>query len=145
MNITEWLTWFLGCLDRAIEQSNQITSSVLEKEQFWKALKLKKVFLNDRQTKDLNKLFSGFEGKLTREKWMKMTKAPEGAFELAMLACHDAASPPLVSGCTDPVSRRRYGVAEPPREGVARSLETGPFVPFMESGNRHQFALVEPD
>jgi Fic family protein len=75
LNITEWLTWFLGCLDRAIEQSNQITSSALEKEQFWKALKLRKVSLNDRQTKVLNKLFSGFEGKLTRKKWMKMTKA----------------------------------------------------------------------
>jgi hypothetical protein len=35
---------------------------------------LRKVSLNDRQTKVLNKLFSGFEGKLTREKWMKMTK-----------------------------------------------------------------------
>ena len=75
LDITEWLTWFLGCLDRAIEQSNQITSSALEKEQFWKALKLRKVSLNDRQTKVLNKLCSGFEGKLTREKWMKMTKA----------------------------------------------------------------------
>jgi Fic family protein len=75
LDVTEWLTWFLGCLDRAIEQSNQITSSALEKEQFWKALKLRKVSLNDRQTKVLNKLFSGFEGKLTREKWMKMTKA----------------------------------------------------------------------
>jgi len=75
LDITEWLTWFLGCLDRAIEQSNQITSSALEKEQFWKALKLRKVSLNDRQTKVLNKLYSGFEGKLTREKWTKMTKA----------------------------------------------------------------------
>ena len=75
LDVTEWLTWFLGCLDRAIEQSNQITSSALEKEQFWKALKLRKVSLNDRQTKVLNKLFGGFEGKLTREKWMKMTKA----------------------------------------------------------------------
>ena len=75
LDITEWLTWFLGCLDRAIEQSNQITSSALEKELFWKALKLRKVSLNDRQTKVLNKLFSGFEGKLTREKWTKMTKA----------------------------------------------------------------------
>lgn len=75
LDVAEWLTWFLGCLDRAIEQSNQITSSALEKEQFWKALKLRKVSLNDRQSKVLNKLFSGFEGKLTREKWMKMTKA----------------------------------------------------------------------
>ena len=75
LDITEWLTWFLACLDRAIEQSNQITSSALEKELFWKSLKQRKVSLNDRQTKVLNKLFSGFEGKLTRHKWMKLTKA----------------------------------------------------------------------
>jgi Fic family protein len=75
LDITEWLTWFLGCLGRAIEQSNQITSGALEKELFWKRLKQRKVSLNVRQTKVLNKLFSGFEGKLTREKWMKITKA----------------------------------------------------------------------
>ncbi|MGH9684036.1 MAG: Fic family protein [Candidatus Acidiferrales bacterium] len=75
LDITEWLAWFLGCLDRAIEQSNQITSSALEKELFWKGLRQKKISLNGRQTKVLNKLFSGFEGKLTREKWMKITKA----------------------------------------------------------------------
>jgi Fic family protein len=75
LDITEWLTWFLACLDRAIEQSNQITRSALEKERFWKSLKQRKVSLNDRQTKVLNKLFGGFEGKLTRDKWMKLTKA----------------------------------------------------------------------
>ncbi|HKW87485.1 MAG TPA: Fic family protein [Candidatus Acidoferrales bacterium] len=75
LDITEWLKWFLECLGRAIEQSNQITSSALEKELFWKDLKQRKLSLNDRQTKVLNKLFSGFEGKLTRDKWMKMTKA----------------------------------------------------------------------
>jgi Fic family protein len=75
LDITKWLTWFLGCLDRAIEQSNQITNSALEKESFWQNLKKRKISLNDRQRKVLNKLFSGFEGKLTRDKWMKMTKA----------------------------------------------------------------------
>src|SRR6266849_6075500 len=75
LDITKWLVWFLGCLDRAIEQSNQITSSALEKESFWKTLTQRKVSLNDRQKKVLNKLFSGFEGKLTRDKWMKLTKA----------------------------------------------------------------------
>ena len=74
LDITKWLTWFLGCLDRAIEQSNQITGSALEKELFWKALKRRRVSLNDRQTKVLNKLFGGFDGKLTRDKWMKITK-----------------------------------------------------------------------
>jgi Fic family protein len=74
LDITAWLIWFLGCLGRAIEQSNQMTGSALEKELFWTSLKLRKLSLNDRQTKVLNKLFSGFEGKLTREKWMKLTK-----------------------------------------------------------------------
>ena len=41
----------------------------------WRELKKRKISVNDRQKKVLNKLFSGFEGKLTRDKWMKMTKA----------------------------------------------------------------------
>jgi Fic family protein len=75
LDITGWLTWFLGCLDRAIEQSNQITSNALDRELYWRGLTERKVSLNDRQKKVLNKLFGEFEGKLTREKWMKMTKA----------------------------------------------------------------------
>jgi Fic family protein len=75
LDITEWLKWFLECLDRAIEHSNQITSSALGKESFWQELKKKDVSLNPRQKKVLNKLLGDFEGKLTREKWMKLTKA----------------------------------------------------------------------
>jgi Fic family protein len=75
LDITEWLTWFLGCLDRAIEQSSRISDSALEKELFWQDLKKRNLALNERQKKVLNKLFSGFEGKLTRDKWMKITKA----------------------------------------------------------------------
>jgi Fic family protein len=74
LDITEWLTWFLGCLDRAIEQSSQISDSALEKELFWQDLKKRDLSPNDRQKKVLNKLFTGFEGKLTRDKWMKITK-----------------------------------------------------------------------
>jgi Fic family protein len=75
LDITEWLKWFLACLDHAIEHSNQITSSALGKESFWQELKKKDVSLNPRQKKVLNKLLGDFEGKLTREKWMKLTKA----------------------------------------------------------------------
>jgi Fic family protein len=75
LDITEWLTWFLGCLDRAIEQSSRISDSALEKELFWQDLKKRNLALNERQKKVLNKLFSGLEGKLTRDKWMKITKA----------------------------------------------------------------------
>jgi len=75
LDITEWVTWFLKCLDRAIEHSNEITSSALVKDSFWQQLRKKNVSLNARQKRVLNKLLGGFEGKLTREKWMKLTKA----------------------------------------------------------------------
>jgi Fic family protein len=75
LDITEWLVWFLECLDRAIEQSNRISTSALEKDLLWRNLKKRGLSLNDRQKKVLNKLFSGFEGKLTRDKWTKITKA----------------------------------------------------------------------
>ena len=74
LDITQWLIWFLECLDRAIGQSTLITNTALEKELFWQGLSKRKVSLNDRQKKILNKLFGGFEGKLTRDKWMKVTK-----------------------------------------------------------------------
>jgi Fic family protein len=75
LDITEWLKWFLECLDRAIEHSNEITSGALAKESFWQDLDKKNVSLNQRQKKVLDKLLGDFEGKLTREKWMKLTKA----------------------------------------------------------------------
>lgn len=74
-DITEWLKWFLECLDRAIERSNEVTSTAVARESFWQELKNKNVSLNPRQKKVLNKLLGDFEGKLTREKWMKLTKA----------------------------------------------------------------------
>lgn len=75
LEITKWLTWFLGCLDRAMEQSARITSSALEKELFWQSLKERAITLDERQKKVMNKLLSGFAGKLTRNKWMNITKA----------------------------------------------------------------------
>ena len=75
LDITAWLTWFLECLGRAIERADEVTRSALEKESFWLGLKEKNISLNDRQKKVLNRLFDKFEGKLTREKWMKMTGA----------------------------------------------------------------------
>ena len=73
LDITEWLVWFLKCLDRAIEKSNLITDSALEKESFWGDLKSRSVILNPRQKKILSKLFDRFDGPLTAKKWAKIT------------------------------------------------------------------------
>jgi Fic family protein len=71
-DITEWLTWFLNCLNRALESAQEIIGKVLHKAEFWD--KHKETELNSRQRLILNKLFDGFEGKLKSSKWAKVAK-----------------------------------------------------------------------
>jgi Fic family protein len=71
LTITQWLLWFLECLDRAISLSEENLSAITQKAKFWEAHKA--VSLNGRQRKMLNKLMDGFEGKLTSSKWATMT------------------------------------------------------------------------
>jgi Fic family protein len=72
LDITPWLEWFLGCLDRAFDGAEKILANVFQKAEFWK--KHAAVPLNDRQRDILNRLLDGFEGKLTSSKWAKIEK-----------------------------------------------------------------------
>jgi len=74
MEVTPWLLWFLDCLGRAIQKANELTAGVLAKEGFWRGLKQKSLDVSERQKKIINQLLDGFEGKLTTEKWAKLTK-----------------------------------------------------------------------
>jgi Fic family protein len=75
LDITPWLEWFLGCLDRAIEGAEQILAGIFRKARFWES-HAKKPF-NERQRMILNRLFDGFEGKLTSSKWAKLAKCSQ--------------------------------------------------------------------
>ena len=69
LDITPWMEWFLGCLDRAFDGAETTLASVLRKARFWEAHAGES--FNDRQRKVLNRLLDGFEGKLTSSKWAK--------------------------------------------------------------------------
>lgn len=71
-DITEWLDWFLNCLYRALEHTDETLKRVLKKADFWDIHK--EMELNSRQRLMLNKLLDGFEGKLKSSKWAKITK-----------------------------------------------------------------------
>jgi Fic family protein len=75
LDITLWQEWFLGCLDRAIEGAQQILAGIFRKARFWETHSRKP--FNDRQRLILNRLFDGFEGKLTSSKWAKMAKCSQ--------------------------------------------------------------------
>ena len=71
-NITPWLTWFLGCLDRAFEGAEVTLASVLKKAKFWETHPA--ADFNERQRDMINRLFDGFYGKLNTSKWAKIKK-----------------------------------------------------------------------
>jgi len=75
LDITHWLEWYLGCLDRAFDGAETILGKVLQKADFWQSNRGR--IFNDRQTKVLNRLLDGFEGKLTSSKWAKLTKCSQ--------------------------------------------------------------------
>ncbi|SRR5579883_42474 len=75
VDITPWLEWFLNCMKRAISSSDDILQIVLKKANFWK--KYLGEPLNERQRAMINRLFDGFEGKLTSSKWAKITKCSQ--------------------------------------------------------------------
>ena len=74
-DITEWLEWFIQCLERALTSSEEALESVLNKARFWD--KHNHTPMNERQRLMLNKLFDGFRGKLTSSKWAKINKCSQ--------------------------------------------------------------------
>ena len=72
LDASEWLSWFLTCLLRALQEADQVITSVLVKANFWR--QWAGTPLNERQIKMLNLMLDGFEGKLTNKKWAAICK-----------------------------------------------------------------------
>jgi Fic family protein len=71
-DITDWLVWFLNCLQNSLLQTTVTVQKILLKASFWNAHET--TDLNQRQHLMLNKLLDGFEGKLKTSKWAKIAK-----------------------------------------------------------------------
>jgi Fic family protein len=77
LDITPWLSWFLGCLGRAFDGTEVALGKVRRKARFWHTHA--KARLNERQRDILNRLLDGFDGKLTTTKWAKIEKCSHDA------------------------------------------------------------------
>jgi len=75
LDVTEWLLWFLNCLQRAISRAEDTLSAVLVKARFWE--RFANTSINQRQIKVLNRILDGFEGNLTTSKWAKIAKCSQ--------------------------------------------------------------------
>ena len=75
LDVTEWLTWFLATLHRAVDQAQHTLDAVLVKTRFWQRWAAPgSAPLNARQMKLVNRLLDGFDGKLTSSKWAVIAK-----------------------------------------------------------------------
>jgi Fic family protein len=72
LDITNWLAWFLGCLDRAIDGADQTLAAVLYKARLWQRINRRPV--SDRQRLVINRMLEGWKGFLSTSKYAKLAK-----------------------------------------------------------------------
>jgi Fic family protein len=72
LDVTPWLSWFLGCLGRALNGAEVILANVLAKAAFWREHAQAKI--NIRQLDIINRLLDGFHGNLTSSKYADIEK-----------------------------------------------------------------------
>ena len=69
-DITTWLEWYIACLGRAVDSSQETLSGILNKSVFWR--EFSGVGLSQRQRKVLNIFLDGKEAKLTAQNWSRL-------------------------------------------------------------------------
>ncbi len=72
MDITDWLNWFLSCLDNAIDGTEGLLDKVIYKTKLWSVANQHKI--NDRQRKIINLLLDDFQDNITTSKYAKIVK-----------------------------------------------------------------------
>lgn len=75
LDITGWLLWYIGCMNRAVNSVLKELEQSRVRKQFWEYAEQFK--LNERQRKILILLLDDFKGKLTSTKYAKICKCSQ--------------------------------------------------------------------
>ena len=71
-DITEWISWYANTLSTALDEAENVVSTILNKSIFWQ--RISTVSLNQRQTDILNLFLDGHEAKITSKTWASIGK-----------------------------------------------------------------------
>ncbi len=71
-DITEWISWYASTLAIALDEAENMVSTILNKSIFWQ--KVSAVSLSQRQTDTLNLFLDGYEAKITSKTWASLGK-----------------------------------------------------------------------
>jgi Fic family protein len=75
LDVTDWLMWFLQCLNEALMASAEVVEKIMTKHAFWNSHR--SVSFNERQVNTIERLLGTFFGHLTTSKWAKMNKCSQ--------------------------------------------------------------------
>lgn len=115
---TEWVKWFIGCLARSIDASQDIAERTRSAAEFWKNRASSD--LNERQRTVLHRILGHVEGDLNLRKYIAISHAPRAT---AQRDLRDL----VARGLLLPVGSgkaTRYLISSP-RKGMARNSGTG--------------------
>ena len=71
-DITEWICWYANTLSLALDEAENIVSTILNKSFFWQ--KASSIPLSQSQTDMLNLFLDGYEAKITSKTWASLAK-----------------------------------------------------------------------
>jgi Fic family protein len=71
-DLTEWLAWYLKCIDNAVMESYTMLSGILRKSIFWRLHSQNP--MSERERKVLNTYLDGYDAKLTIKNYAKLCK-----------------------------------------------------------------------
>ena len=77
LDITPWLLWFMEHLESALRRALDTVRQTLAKAVYWQ--QMGGIEINERQRKVINRLWDGFDGKLTSSKWAKICHCSQDA------------------------------------------------------------------
>lgn len=73
LDVTGWLAWFLGCLDRALQGAETVLARIIRKSAIWEWVS-HTLTINDRQRLVINALLDGSDPALSTSRYAKLAR-----------------------------------------------------------------------
>lgn len=134
-DITEWIYWYASMLSVALDEAENIVSTILNKSFFWQ--KASSVPLSQRQTDMLNLFLDGYEAKITSKTWASLAKCSK---DTAIRDIQDLVDKDILREDIPGAKRPRYSIIYDPEDITAFFSEISI---EQQNGNQYIKALYK--
>lgn len=145
-DITEWICWYAATLSAALDEANNIVSTILNKSFFWQ--KASSVPLSKRQTDMLNLFLDGYEAKITSKTWAALAKCSK---DTAIRDIQDLMEKDILREDIPGAKRPSYSIIYDPDDitaffsDVCIEEQNGtPYIQAIYKGKTHVFERILP-